>query len=412
MISGAYPPSGGGIATHVDYLSEALSTLTRSKYSNTKICRVEVITATGTSDRVESEAKHPAGAAGKRPFLITHRLPGQNSHFLPHGDVPFAQPIKYILDNWSKMERPDIVHAHDYEAFQIGLMVKTAFQVPLVFTVHRTPKETDHSLRQRDPKNTFLQLIRQRDLADAVVAPSKAYLAHLLGEQFPEHRLKQIYHGVPVAALEAIQNRGGVCDRLDLAPDAQLVFCPMRLDPHKGPETFVDAAAIVNKRLNGCNIVFAIAGSGSNSYRATLERRAKDQGVDQVVRLGAVDRRDFLPQEMPTLYRRASVCVLPSRREGFGQVILAAFVFGCPVIGANTGGIPEVIKPNDTGLLFNRDEPEDLAEQMLRMLGDETLRSHVAMSAKREVLQRFDANTMARQYMQLYQELTSIALSK
>ena len=414
MISGAYPPNGGGIATHVSYLSEALSTVTRSKYSNTRICRVEVINAMGTTDRVESEAKYPAEAPGMRPHLIIHRTPGQNSHFRTHGDVVFGQPLRYILENWDKMGRPDVIHAHDYEAFQIGLLVKAAFEVPLplILTVHRTPKDTDSTLRRRDPKNTFLQLIRKRDLVDKIVAPSNDYLKHLQGEQFPEHRLTKISHGVPVAALEAIQDRDGVCDRLDLKPDAQLVLCPMRLDPHKSPETFIDAAGIVSKLLNGSEIVFAIAGSGNIAYRKELQQRAKEKGVENQLRLGAADGRDFLPQEMPTLYRRALFCVLPSMREGFGQVILEAAVFGCPVIGANTGGIPEVITPEKTGLLFNRGEPQDLALQMVKLLDNPGLREQLGAAAKRNVLQRFDAVTMAREYLQLYRKLADIGFSK
>jgi len=67
---------------------------------------------------------------------------------------------------------------------------------------------------------------------------------------------------------------------------------------------------------------------------------------------------------MPTLYRNALACVVPSRRDGFPLAVLESFAFGLPTIAAQTGGIPEMVEPEENGLLFNRDEPEDLAEKL------------------------------------------------
>ncbi len=409
MLSRAYPPTAGGVATHVSYLAEALSTLTKSRTNRTRVCRVEMVTATEPGSRVKSEAAHPVGRKGARPFLVVHRLPGEKSHFTSFGDVPFETPVRYLFDNWRKIQ-PDVIHAHDFEAFQIGLMLKTAFDKPLILTLHRTPKDLDVSLRQRDPKDCFLHLVRGYSLADAVVAPSNAYKEHLLREGFPANRVRLIYHGVPVGKLLAMRNRGGVVERLDLSPEDTLVLCPIRLDPHKSPETFIDATAIVRDNLKRDGLVFAIAGSGSNQYRMELQDRAKGKGIEKIVQIGAVDGEDFLPEEMPTLYRRASICVLPSRREGFGQVLLEAAVFKCPVLGANTGGIPEVITTWKTGLLFNRDEPQDLATQLSTLLQDKALRELLAKGAFEEVQRRFDAERMAREYVRLYLDVAGLVL--
>ncbi|MGH9962788.1 MAG: glycosyltransferase family 4 protein, partial [Pyrinomonadaceae bacterium] len=328
---------------------------------------MEVVTATETGSRVVAEAAHPTGRKGARPFLIVHRLPSEKSHFRSVGSIPFESPVKYLLDNWHKIQ-PDLIHVHDFESLQIGLMLKTAKDRPLVLTVHRTPKEPDPSLPHRDPKSCYLKFVRLYGLADVVVAPSQAYKDHLIAEGFPEDRVRLIDHGVPVRKLAAVRPKRGVLERLGLAPDDKFVLCPIRLDPHKGAETFIEAAALVKNRLGTQGLVFAIAGSGDSVYRTKLEKQAREQGVENVLRLGATDGVDFLPDEMPTLYSRATLCVLPSRREGFGQVLLEASAFKCPVLGANTGGIPELMKPYETGLLFNRDEPHDLADQLCTLL--------------------------------------------
>lgn len=411
MLSRAYPPAIGGVATHVNYLAEALTTLTKSRVNRASICRVEVVTATEPGLRAIGEAAHPvATPRGSRPFLVVHRLPGANSHFYSTGDVPLQLPLRFIQDNWRKI-RPDVIHVHDYESLQIGLMLKVAFSKPLVLTVHRTPKETDRTLPQRDAKSCFLEFVRRYDLVDVVVAPSDAYLQHLISEGFQSDRVERIRHGIPVQRLaKQGQDNPRVLERLNLDPGDELVLCPARLDPHKGPDTFIEAAALTRERLKTRRLVFAIAGSGSESYRRDLYELARRRQVDDIVRLGASDGKDFLPTEMPTLYRRAKVCVLPSRREGLGQALLEAAVFGCPVIGANTGGIPEVIKPMSTGLLFHRDEPRDLAEQLTRLLEDQNLAGVLADGAARQLRLRFDAEGMAREYLALYLRVAGLSL--
>jgi glycosyltransferase involved in cell wall biosynthesis len=407
MLSRAYPPQAGGVATHVSYLVEALSTLTKTKVDATRVCRVEVVTATEPGLRASAEGAHPVGRT--RPFRVVHRMPGEKSHFAPGGEVPFERPIKYIFDNWHKI-RPDLIHAHDFESVQIGLMLKIAFGKPFVFTIHRTPKEPDPNLPRRDTKACFLHLMQRSGLVDMVVAPSDAYRQHVLEEDFESEKVTRIYHGVPVRKLAAMPNRTAVLERFHLDSRDEVILCPIRLDPHKAPDVLISAAAIVMQKIPNRRLVFMIAGSGSGSYLSSLHRQAHDMGVADFVRLGPSDGKDTLPEEMPTLYRRAKVCVLPSRREGFGQVLLEAAVFKRPIIGANTGGIPEIIKSYENGLLFNRDEPEDLAAQLCQLLENETLADMLAARAAEQVKHRFDSDVMAREYLKLYQKVTQINL--
>jgi len=415
MLSRAFPPHVGGVSTHVSYLAEALSTLTKSKVDGTRVCRVEVVAATARGRGSTSEARHPVGPPGTRPFLVIHRMPGEKAHFTPTGAVPFEQPIKYLFERWHEI-KPDLIHAHDFEAALIGLMLKTAFRKPLVFTVHRTPKEPDPTLCQRDAKSCFLSFLQRSGLVDKVVAPSDAYKQHILEQGFESDEVVRIHHGVPVRKLQQIGDRPKVLERFQLDPADELILCPARLDPHKAPEVLIDAAAIVKKSMSGRRLVFVIAGSGEREYRSELQKRAKSKGVAEIVRLGASDGKDLLPEHMPTLYRRAKVCVLPSKREGFPQALLEAAAFGCPVIGANTGGIPEIITryctglTGPTGLLFTRDEPEDLAYQLRRLLEDGTLCGMLAANAAAQLNRRFDAEIMAREYLRLYQKVASIRL--
>lgn len=396
VISRVYPPEGGGVATHVYYLAYALSKLTRSRVDRARICKVHVLTPGGD-----------AASGGVPPNLIVHGAPGSERHFSTSGGVPLGDAVRYCLEHWWQINA-DVIHAHDFESLQIGLMLKAAFGVPLVFTVHKVPTRWDSTLPQRDVKDCFLQAALQYKFVDRLVAPSTAYHRRLEAQGFPDEKITLVPHGVPVKWLSSWQNKKGIFQRLNLSDDHELILCPSRLDPDKGLETLVDAAAILKATLPGRNLIFAIAGAGSQKYRTQLENRAQDCSVKEIMRFGPSDHRDFSHQEMPSPYRRAKMCVLPSRREGFGQVLLEAFVFRKPVVAANTGGIPDVVIPEDSGLLFNRDDPADLAHQIQRVLEDNILSDFLAHRGYEKIRREFNAESMARAYFKLYQEVGDI----
>jgi glycosyltransferase involved in cell wall biosynthesis len=147
-----------------------------------------------------------------------------------------------------------------------------------------------------------------------------------------------------------------------------------RLSAEKGPQVFVEAI----RELPGVRAVIA----GDGPLRSSLERRA----TSGVRFAGAVDH-----DALPGLYRRAKLCVVPSYAESFGLVILEAFASGTPVIGARTGGIPELVEEGVNGWLF---EPGDvkglsmlLRDALERDLGEE--RSSARATAERYSLEAF-----------------------
>jgi glycosyltransferase involved in cell wall biosynthesis len=399
MISAAYPPDPGGVASHVYYLSHALSRLTRDSASRRRICNVHV--ATG------GEIRHREGIP---PNLMVHWIAGGKSrHFASAGDVPFEPAIRYLLQHWREI-RADIVHAHDFESLHIGMMMKAAFGIPLVVTVHRVPKDWEPSLPLRDPKDCSMEAIRRFSLADSIIAPSTAYRRRLLEQGFRADQVVMIPHGIPVKWLASRGDVSGVLEDFGIESTHRVILCPARLDPHKGIETLIDAAAVLKDEIARWRLLFVIAGAGSASYRQQLTTRATALGIAHAIRLGPTTEADVDHQAMPTLYRRAEVCVLPSRREGFGQVLIEAFVFRRPVVASNTGGIPDIVVPGTTGLLFNRDEPDDLAYQLRRMLTDTTFAQICARRAYLSALEDFSAERMAARYVELYSQVTAIEI--
>lgn len=130
-------------------------------------------------------------------------------------------------------------------------------------------------------------------------------------------------------------------------------------DPVKGLDTLAAAA----HRLSGQPVEFLIAGTGQSDYAKALPERFPAQNTRF---LGWTKPEDFLPQ--------IDVLAVPSLfREPFGRVVIEAFAYGVPVVGARSGGIPETIQPGVNGALFEPGDDAALAEQLSAFAGDRAL---------------------------------------
>ncbi|SAK63522.1 glycosyl transferase, group 1 [Caballeronia arationis] len=122
-----------------------------------------------------------------------------------------------------------------------------------------------------------------------------------------------------------------------------------RISPEKGIELLIDELM----KDTSLNWKLTIGGTGDGDYVASLKARYNDPRVRF---LGHVDASSFL--------RELDVLVVPSRwNEPFGRVIVEAYSQGIPVVGANTGGIPEVIEPT-SHLVFDINEPRSVIERI------------------------------------------------
>ena len=105
----------------------------------------------------------------------------------------------------------------------------------------------------------------------------------------------------------------------------------------------------------------------------------------------------FVPHdELGSYYERASIVVVPSRREGYGVVAREAMAYGRPVVATNVGGLPDAIEDEVSGLLVEPLDPAALRVAFERLLGDETLRRQMGQRARRAAAQfPWDAWTAA-----------------
>lgn len=276
---------------------------------------------------------------------------------LPHHvDLgPPGPPWRYEL--WHRWRRPpipveaDVMHAP-------SLAVPPAQGTPLVVTIHDLA-----FLRHPEVFTNRGVAFHRRGLtiayreAVSILTVSEFTRGELVRAGFEPERLHVAPLGIvvepgdPVAALDARVASVGV--------EAPYILSVGTIEPRKGLDIL--AAAFARVRRNHPDLSLVIAGP-----KGWLTVPGLD--APGVVRLGKVDEAT-----LDALYRRATLCALPSRYEGFGLPALEAMARGCPVIASNATALPGVV--GDAGMLVPPGDVVGWAAALNELLGDDAARA-------------------------------------
>jgi glycosyltransferase involved in cell wall biosynthesis len=162
-----------------------------------------------------------------------------------------------------------------------------------------------------------------------------------------------------------------------------------RLDPLKGIDVLLDT--LIGK-LGGRSWTLVLGGRGDAAYEAQLRSRHADP---RITYLGFVPPSELLS--------RVDVLVVPSLfDEPLARVLIEACAHGVAVIGARRGGIPEVIEPGKTGLVFDPDDPEGLAQAIVSMLDDRDQAEAMKVAALAKWQRAFTPGKTLAEYREVY----------
>ncbi|MGC9335124.1 MAG: glycosyltransferase, partial [Anaerolineae bacterium] len=170
-----------------------------------------------------------------------------------------------------------------------------------------------------------------------------------------------------------------------------------RLVEEKGVDLLLEALA----GLEGSWRAYIL---GSGPEHEALQAQAQRLGLGPRVSFD-----EWIPSsQTPGYYRQLDVLVLPSRtrpnwKEQFGRVLVEAMACGVPVIGSNSGEIPNVI--GDAGLLFPEGDADGLRQHLAHLLQNPGLRRELAERGRARVLARYTQAQVAAQTYRVYQEI-------
>jgi len=179
-------------------------------------------------------------------------------------------------------------------------------------------------------------------------------------------------------------------------PDQHAVLVSIsRLVEKNGIEFLIRALPKVHG-INPSSLVLV----GDGPLRKHLETVAMDAHVDHIVHW--IPR--CLPEEVPLYLSLADVFIRPSISEGFGTAFIEAMALEVPVVGTSVGGIKDFLVHERTGLICKTKNPDDIAQQIIRILRDDHLRAHIIEQSKMMVHERYSWDHSAEQMRSVYQQ--------
>jgi glycosyltransferase involved in cell wall biosynthesis len=244
---------------------------------------------------------------------------------------------------------------------------------------------------------------------DRLVAVSDAIAQLLERHGLPRTRIAVIHDALPttpeewswvgvaapsitlVDAARRRRSRDALAAAFGLDPTRPWIGNLAALGPDKDHHTLISAVPLVGRKHPAA--LFLIAGRGPEERR--LRQLIAELGVhDRVLLLGQVD-------DPGSLLAALDLFALSSRGEGMGSVLLEAAACGVPVVATAAGGLPEVVRHRETGLLAPPGDPAALAGCLVELLDDPALARRLALAAT-AALPRFGLRRAAERFEQLY----------
>ncbi len=289
----------------------------------------------------------------------------------------------------SKKVNPDVVHAH--WGFPQGLAAKYT-KKPYVVTFYGGETFLAKRFRMIGVLNS---IIRNSCRSFAL----SSGLREIMQEFGVEGNVEVMPLGVDMQKFSPKISGYDKVRKKFCGKNEMMILCVGRLVEKKGINYLIEAFSKVVSEVPGARLV--IVGSGPmDSY---LRKLAAHLEVGKnVFFCGEIPH-----SELPKYYAASDLFVLPSiidktgDRETQGVVYLEAMASKIPVIGTNTGGIPDVIKEG-TGMMVKQKEPDELASAMIKLLKNSELRYSFGEKAYKHVQKNFTWKSIAKKYVEAY----------
>jgi len=256
-------------------------------------------------------------------------------------------------------------------------------------------------LRSEDSNDISRKIVERKKKAYqwgniSVITPSR-WLRNCAKKSYllKESKIEVIPNGVPTSVFFK-RNRQDSRGLLNLPQNKILILFGSHYRAEwKGFKQLVQSLELLAKRIDTDKIAFVIFG-----VNQSIDPVMK-QALFSVYQLGQIQEESLLSH----VYSASDILVLPSLEENFPNVMLESMACGTPVVGFNTGGIPDAVIPNKTGLLAERGDVEDLAKKIEWMINHPKERQAMGENARKLVEQEYNLQTHAKRYLKIYEKL-------
>ncbi|OYT65786.1 hypothetical protein B6U74_02590 [Candidatus Bathyarchaeota archaeon ex4484_205] len=282
-------------------------------------------------------------------------------HFVLYPQYKVAVMRTSFIEKVLRNYEVDIVHIHTpFSIGTAGYIAARRVGIPVIGTVHTNFLRMAESLQGSRYLYQFVKLLwkfskKLYNRCDRVTAPTS-----LFSEELMKMGYKKVYPtplGIDIDKFQKDVSYKDIINKYDI--EEELVYLYLgRLTLDKGIHHLIRAFKIALSKIDACLLI-----GGKGPYFEKLVNLTNNLKIEKNVKfLGYVKEED-----KPKLMKLSKAVILPSKADTLGIVLLEAMASGSIAIGANKGGIPEVIRDGETGFLFEYGDIDKLSKILVEV---------------------------------------------
>jgi len=301
-----------------------------------------------------------------------------------HGEMDFMAGRR--VARICRQTKSDILHLHAAHALALGIWAKL-FGAPAKMVATR---RVDFNIK----KNVLSRFKYNNPYLKKIICVSDQIQRVLLSGGIPSHLLETIHSGVDIHRFDRVAPPVDFRDKLRIPKDHILVGTMAAMADHKDYPNLLRAAQIVCRQSE--KISFCALGNGPEE--TVIHNLAQD------LKLGRRFVFAGFRNDVGNFLKSYDIFAHASYLEGLGTSILDAQGVGLPVIATRTGGIPEIVTHEKNGVLVPPRNHQALAEAILNLAGNASLRRNLGEAGRRSV-ERFSIEHTVEKNIEMYADL-------
>jgi len=288
-------------------------------------------------------------------------------------------------------QAPDLVHANSLSVSRLMGPIAAELRIPSVGHL-------------RDIMRISSAAVQDLNRHSRLLAVSTAVKRWYTDLRVTDRTTAVLHNGIDLRLFQPRPRTGCLARELRVSERAPLIGSIGQVGLRKGLDVLAASAAIVRSRRS--DVQFLHAGVRYSEKQEAIDYECRLRRTTGASPLAGHFHWLGLRQDVPSILNEVSLLVHAARQEPLGRVLLEAAAAGVPVVATDVGGTNEIFPARSgAAMLVPTERPGELADAILHVLADETLRARMAVAARQIAEARFDARDAARELARHYQEV-------